>query len=77
MAKDVNVVVKQNPEAPVEKKVLAQAIVDISVAVKKLSASGLNRKAITLLTAHSSGQYQNTVERVIDALENLAKTYCK
>ena len=76
MAKKSNVVVEQVPEAPVETKVLAQAIVDISEAMKKLSRSGLNRKAIVILVAKDANQYQATVERVMDALENLRKTYC-
>lgn len=71
------VVVEQNPDAPIEKGVLAKAIIDISNAATALAKSGLNRKAIVLLIAHSSSQYQNTVARVLDALESLKKDYCQ
>ena len=70
------VVVEQNEAAPVEPKVLAQAIIDISEAMKKLAKSGLNRRAIVTLVAKDSRQYHNVVESVMDSLENLRKTYC-
>lgn len=76
MSKNTKLIVSQDPEAPVEKSVLAKAIVDISDAATKLSKSGLNRKAIVLLIAHSSHQYMNTVESVLDAMESLKKDYC-
>lgn len=75
--------VAQDPAAPVEKIVLAQAIVDISASIKKLTASGLNRKAIVILTHHNckaSGRPptkvgQRDIEAVFKSLESLAKTY--
>jgi len=67
--------VEQDPEQPVVTKVLAQAILDISSAAKKLAASGLNRKAIVVLLRDSSGQPKYVVEQVLDALEQLAEDY--
>jgi len=67
--------VEQDPEQPVVTKVLAQAILDISSAAKKLAASGLNRKAIVALLRDSSGQPKYVVEQVLDALEQLAEDY--
>lgn len=67
--------VEQDPEKPIEKKVLAQAIVDISSAMLKLFRSGLNRKAIIILTAQSSGHPQYVVGSVLDALESLKKDF--
>ncbi len=75
MSAKTNVVVEQDKEFPVEKKVLALAIVDIGTAMRALMASGLNRKAIVVLTAHKSGYSQSTVTAVIDALEQLARDY--
>lgn len=69
------IVVQQDPESPVEPSVLAQAIVDLSAAVKKLSASGLNRKAIITLAAQSTQLPQGTVRTVLDSLETLGQTY--
>lgn len=69
------VVVKQDPEKPVEKEVLAQSIVNISEAFQKLWKCGLNRQAIIVLTARSSQETQATVDRVLRALEQLKKDY--
>lgn len=77
MKKVASVAVEQNPEKPVEPKVLAQAILDISAAMRRLSASGLNRKAIVTLVADSTNQYKGTVNLVLDALERLEANYCK
>ena len=69
------VVVEQDKENPVPKKILAQAIVDISAAVKRLAASGLNRKAIVVLLSHDSGQPQYVIENVLSSLEQLSRDY--
>ena len=62
-------------DAPIPQPVLAQAIVDISAAAKKLAASGLNRRAIVLLVAHTSGTSQTAVKAVLDSLESLTRDY--
>lgn len=67
--------IEQDEEKPIETKVLAQAIVDISKAFRALSASGLNRKAIITLIAADSGLGKGTVDAVLQSLESLAKTY--
>lgn len=75
MAKTVTI--EEDLEQPVERKVLAQSIVDISTAFKKLQASGLNRKAIITLVAKSSGQGTGVVDDILYSLENLAKEYTR
>lgn len=75
MKKD-KLVVAQVPDAPVEKTVLAKAIVDISAAMTALSKSGLNRRGIVILAAQSSKQPQYVVQDVLNALEQLRKDYC-
>lgn len=67
--------VVQDEEKPIETSVLAKAIVDMSAAAKRLSQSGLNRKAITLLIAHDAGLGQGTVKAILDSLEHLQSTY--
>jgi hypothetical protein len=71
------VVIQQDPSQTVETPVLAQAIVDIGKAAQKLSASGLNRKAILLLISHDSKVPQRDVTYVLDSIQYLAHTYCK
>lgn len=69
------VVVTQDPDAPVPREVLALAIVRISAAIRQLATSGLNRKAIVLLVAESSHQSRTAVGAVLDALEDLRRDY--
>lgn len=64
-------------DEPVESKVLAHAIVDISKAAKKLADSGLNKKAIVLLVSAKSKCTKSDVTAVLDALEDLTRTYCR
>lgn len=71
------VVVKQDEEAPVERPVLAQAIVDISKAARALLDSGLNDRAINLLVADRSGVPITKVGYVLDALRELEDAYCQ
>jgi hypothetical protein len=70
-----SVVVEQDKQEPVETKVLAKAIVRMSDDLHKLLASGLNRKAIVILTSASSGQPQYRVEAVLNALADLKRDY--
>jgi hypothetical protein len=71
------VTIAQDKEKPVEKVVLAQAILDISAAMKRLSQSPLNRRAILVLTSDASGVNRTTVDTVIDCLESLETKYLK
>lgn len=76
--KPQKVVIEQEPERPIEHKVLAQAIIDISRAARSLSEkSGLNRKAIVLLVSKSAAQSQGVVSDVLLALEQLERDYVK
>jgi len=68
--------IQQEEDRPIETKVLAQSIIDMSKAMKALLASGLNKKAIIILVAaHSGIQNKTTVTAVLDALETLAQAY--
>ncbi len=66
------------PGAPVvERPVLAQSIVDMSRAAKRLADSGLNRKAIVILVSHSAILPARGVNAVLDSLETLTARYTR
>ncbi len=72
------VIVEDDLENPVEKVVLAQAIVDISKSMNRLLASGLNEKAIVCLIHDDViGVGKNGIRAVLESLKSLSKTYCK
>jgi hypothetical protein len=71
------VTVKQDAEKPVEVEVLAQAIVDIGNAAKRLANSRLNRKAVVVLIAHATGLGKGTVDTVLDGIADLESTYLR
>ena len=62
---------------PIEKVMLAKAIVDASTSMKKLLASGLNTRAIRLLVADDSGVNQTQVKAVMESLSVLESRYCE
>jgi hypothetical protein len=64
-------------EVPVEKEVLATAIVAISDAVQKLYKSGLNRRAVVALIADDTKLGKGTIDTVLSSLLDLRKTYTK
>jgi len=69
--------VTQDEEAPVEKAVLAKAIVDISRTMMKMLDSGLNERAIVCLVAEDSHVGKPDVRAVLHSLKSLTKTYCR
>ena len=75
MSREAKVV--QDPDAPVDQEVLAQAIVNISSSFKKLLKSGLNRRAVIALVANDTGLGRGTIGCVLDSIENLAKNYTR
>lgn len=75
------VTVKQNPEKPVAVEIIAESIVTISQAMRKLRQGQLNDKALLLLV-HNAVSPAGTVTRsgvkaVMDAIENLEREYLK
>ena len=69
--------VVQDEENPVEKKVLAQSIRDISKAFQKLLSSGLNQRAIVSLVHDSSGVGKPDIRAVLESLKTLEKEFCQ
>jgi len=71
----VNVV--QNPDKPVPAEIIANAILEISKAMKSLNDSRLKRRAIVTLL-HDSCQVSRTdIINVLDGLEQLEKEWLK
>lgn len=71
------VVVRQDPEKPVERNILAQAIVDISRAAKRLADGGLNRDAVIVLLHDRSGIGKRDIGLVLAHLTQLEKEFCR
>lgn len=72
-----SVKVIQDQDKPVEKEVLADAIIKISESMSSFtSRSGLNRRAIVTLIADDTRLGKGTIEAVIDSLSELRKLYC-
>lgn len=85
MAKKTIVKVVQDETTPVQIEVLAEAIVQLDEATKKLLKSGLNRRALVVLLAammpakkYGSGRIAGppAIVAVLDALDGLRKEYC-
>lgn len=68
-------VVKSDP--PESTEILAEAIVRIGGAMKKLGDSGLNHKAIVVLIQDATKLPKRDIELVIDAQKRLAGWYCR
>jgi len=84
-SKPVKLVVSQPDDKPVPRHILATAIVEISRAMNKLIAGGLNREAVVILTQHScrgvgpgyTKPTQTVVREVFRALSELERDFCK
>ncbi len=70
------VTVEQKKEDPIERKVLARSILDISASMHKLLGSGLNERAIVALVADYSGVGRPDIRAVLNSLRQLSKEYC-
>ena len=67
--------VKQD-ESPVAAEVIAGAIIGIGESMKKLSSSGLKRKAIVALVHDQSKISKRQIEIVLNNLESLRADWC-
>lgn len=71
------VTVKQSEGNEVPVEIMAQAICDISQAMKRLSSSRLKREAIVALIKDKSGLTKKVIEIVLSNLESLETTWLK
>jgi len=67
--------VVQDEAQPIERDILAQAIVDISASTKALTASGLNQRAMIVLLHDHTGIPKRDIALVLDGLGELRKAY--
>ncbi len=64
-------------DPPESKEILAEAIVNIGEAMKKLQESGLNKKAIVILLHAKTRISQKDITTVLDGLKQLKGWYCR
>ena len=64
-------------DPPIEKEVLARAIVQISDGVKKLYESGLNKNGVVALLKDKTGHTKATITAILDGLAELKSHYCR
>ena len=85
--KDKKAIIEQDKEKPIEKLVIADHILEIGRAMKRLVESGLNRHAILVLVHENckaaGSRFQrkkpsmDTVRVVFNSLADLERQYCK
>lgn len=68
-------VTQSNPEDPVPVEIIAESIVKIGKAMDSIRLSGINRRAIIVLLADSSGVSRTQIKSVLDSLESLREDY--
>lgn len=56
---------------------LANAIIKLGDAVRKLDKSGMNKRAIIILLHHTTNMSQKNIALILDAIPKLQKTFCK
>jgi hypothetical protein len=69
------VIVEQNPEAPVDAKILAEAIVKISQNTDAMLKAGLKMSTIAVLVSRTSRVSVTDVLSVLNSLATLRKDY--
>ncbi len=73
----MSIKIKKNEENPESKEILAEAIVNIGAASKKLLASGLNRDAIVVLLHDATKISKRDINIILNGLTRLEGWYCK
>jgi len=74
MKKEITVT---QPTKPIPVQIMAQAIVDISKAMKQIKQSRLKRDVILILLKDKTGYSKAAVGQILDALEQLEDLYLK
>lgn len=67
----------QDEEKPVERPVLATAIVEISRAMTKLLDGGLNERAVVCLVHDACGVGKPDIRAVLSSLKTLHRDFCR
>lgn len=69
--------VVQDPEKPIAVEIIAQSIVDISKAMKQISNSSLEERAVVLLIHDLSGVSMGDIKKVLRASRDLEIMFTK
>ena len=77
MAKEATKVSVVTNDPPIDKEVLAEAIVRLGQEIGKLNSSRLNRDAIVILLQHHTKLPQRDIRAILDAIPQLQKAYLK
>jgi len=67
--------VETDPEDVLSSKAIAESIVNIDKAIKKLHNSGLRQRTMVLLISDASGVARATVKKVIEGMDELKDRY--
>lgn len=65
------------PAPPIEREILAEAIVRISGGVKRLQENGLNQRGIIVLLSDRTGFTKTICGALLDGLAELEARYCR
>lgn len=71
------ITVKSNEENPEPLEILAQAIIDLSNAFKKIEDGPLAKRTIVLLLQDATGLPQSAIKKVLEAAPKLKDWYVK
>jgi len=77
MRQGVRVKQPEPPAPPIEREVLAEAIVRISAGIKHLQATGLNERGIIVLLADRTGYSKTICAKMLGGLADLEAQYCR
>lgn len=65
---------EEGQQVPVE--IIAQSIVEIAAGMARINTSRLNRRAVVILLNAETKVPQYQIERVLNSMGDLEKTYC-
>lgn len=78
MKKSKDIILKHNPEKPIPTEIIADNIVHISQAMKKIDEGRLSRRAIILLIKDQAPSCAiGAIEEVLRALRDLERIYVR
>jgi len=71
------ITVKLNEQNPEPQEIIAESIIEISAAMKKINASRLKRRVIVTLIQAESGLGKGAIELVLNNLDSLESIWLK
>jgi hypothetical protein len=77
MGKKQPIVIEQDAENPVPKKIIVQALIELHSAATNLLKSGIHRTDLVVLLRDRCNVNKDDISRVLVAIEQLGKDYAK